>query len=331
MAFETGSATDLADLIASLSTFITANGWTEDERDNVNGDFAFSKNSIFVSGRWDTGAPSAISLHQATAFVSTATLPGDHTGDSGNGFNTSSSHTNANLRLERHVDLGGDGPYPSYWFFENNSGPAYVHIVVEITTDVFVHFGFGEINKIGNWVGGEYVYGNVHTGTTELLTTSTWLMDGLFSSISSTDENKAATVRTTSGLPNQGTAVWGQVWGRSTNVPNDSAALPKLPIIGGFRSSFTAVPFGIFAGSKTTGFIPMYSIPLTYWDVGNNHVYSLGFLHDVRGVNIRNFAPADVVTIGGDLWYIFPSKLRNTVPSTNATGFQGIAYKRVDA
>ena len=330
MAFQTGSSTDLADLIADLSTFLTANGWTEDERDNTGGDFAFSKNSIFVSGRWDTTSPSIISLHQATAFVSTATLPGDHTGDSGNGYNTSSSHTNANLDGERHVDLASDGPY-AYWFFEQDSGPAYIHIVVEISTDVFVHFGFGEINKIGNWVGGEYLYGNRHTGSSELLTTSTWLFDGHFQSITSTDEQMAATIRLASGLPNQGTAVWGQIWGRNANIPNDTAGNPKALVVGGFRSSLVAVPFGLFSGSKTTGHIPMYSIPATYWDQGSNHVYALGFLPDVRGINIRNFAPADIVTIGGEQWYIFPAKLRDTATVTNATGFSGIAYRREDA
>lgn len=331
MAFQTGSSTDLADLIADLSTFLTANGWTEDERNNTDGDFAFSKNNIFISGRWDTGSPQFISLHQATAFDGVSTLPGDHTGDSGNGFNSSSSHTNASLDGERHVDLGGDGPYPTYWFFEQNSGPAYVHVVVEISTGVYVHFGFGEINKIGNWVGGEYLYGNRHTGTTEILTTSSWLFDGYFQSISFDEERMAATLRLTSGLPNQGTAVWGQVWGRNDNIPTDSAALPKAPVIGGFRSSLVAIPFGIFSGSKTTGHIPMYAIPVTYWDQGNNHVYALGFLPDVRGINIRNFAPADIVTIGSEQWYIFPAKLRNTTPVTNATGFSGIAYRREDA
>lgn len=335
MAFQTGSASSFADLLSQLSTFITANGWTEDERDNTNGDFAFSKNSIFVSGRWEVGNEGIFSLHQATAFVSTATLPGDHTGDSGNGYNDNSSHLDTDLDDERHVDLESNGPYPNYWFFEKDSGSAYVHVVVEFTTGRFAHFGFGEIIKAGDWSGGEYCFGNVHTSTNELNIQSTWLFDGYFSSTAGDDERRATTMRMT-GITGQPVgSVWGNIWGRDNSAPDDSAANAKALLFGGFRSGPFAVHLGMFSGEKTTGHVPGYPIGCWFADgvispPAGTTVRFLGYMPDVRGVNVRNFAPGDIQNIGGDQWYFFPARLRDTSATTGATGFSGIMYKRVN-
>jgi hypothetical protein len=48
---------------------------------------------------------------------------------------------------------------------------------------------------------------------------------------------------------------------------------------------------------------------------------------DVRGVNIRNFAARQVVSIGGDDWYFFPSQQKGV---GTGTVNQGIAYRRDD-
>lgn len=335
MAFETGSATSVADLILKISTFLTSHGWTEDERNNTDGDFAFSKNSVFVSGRWDTTSPSIVALYQATAFDGAATLPGDHTGDSGNGYNDTSSHTNANLDNERHFDLESDGSFPTYWFFENDSGPAYFHAVVEFATNKFVHFGWGEINKSGDWTGGEYVYGNYHVGTAGSLTTnSTFLLDGVFSTSSGVNNRRAATIRM-SGVTDQPVgSSWGQVWGRDTNIPDDSASSDKAIVSGGFRSGGFATYLGLFAGSVTTGLIPGYPIhlfTLSNFITSGTKARHLGSMADVRGINIRNFSPAQQVEIGGDTWYVFPARFRDLTSVEGATGYSGIMYKRVDA
>lgn len=335
MVFETGTALDLEGLISTISTFLTANGWTEDRRDNVNGIVGWSKNSIFVSGRWDPNDKQALSLHQATAALpASGTEPGDATGDSGNGYNSTTSHSNTNLRTERYVELG-DGPFPSYYIFEQDASPTYVHIVVETSTDVFVHFGFGELDKVGDtWTGGEYLYGQVNTTGTELSTSSTWLLDGFLSSTTSSDERQAATVRMT-GLPGQVSgSVWGNVWGRSrdnASQPDDTAGNAKAGVQGGYRGGPFATPWGLFSASKTTGLIPMYSIALFHCDNTNNHCHLMGWQPDVRGVNIRGLAAKEEVVIGSDTWVIFPAGSRDTGGGAGTTAFMGIAYKKVTA
>lgn len=335
MAFETGTAVDLETLIGNIDTFVVANGWTQDRLDNSAGIIGWSKNSVFVSGRWDTGTPDILSLHQATAVLpGSGTEPGDVTGDSGNGYNATSAHTNSLLDDERHVALG-DGPFPSYYIFEQDSGPEYVHIVVETSTDIFVHFGFGLINKVGDsWSGGEYVFGNVHESGTELNLSSTWLLDGHFTSVSASDERQAATIRI-SGFPSQiAGSVWGNIWGlprTQGSQPGDSAANAKVGVQGGFRGGPFAAPWGVFSGSKTTGLIPMYSIGLFYCDNTNNHAYFLGWMADVRGVNIRGIAAREEVVIGSDTWVVFPAKKRDISGASQTTAFSGIAYKKVTA
>jgi len=340
MAFETGTATDLEDLLAKLSTFIQANGWTEDELDTVGGDFAFSKGGIFVSGRWDTASPSLFSLYQATAFDGTGTLPGDHTGDSGNGYNTDGSHLITNLDNERHVDLESNGPYPGYWFFENDSSPAYVHVVVEVATGSYVHFGFGEISKNGQWTGGEYCYGFFHASTSTLFTaSSTFVLDGFMNSSSGTDELRSATMRA-SGLPSEpASSVWAVVWGNAGQTLQglDTAGNGRKFFSGGYRAGPIAESMGNFSGSAQTGLVPLYPIVIFYGhgNLGSTSEagfgYQMGRMADVRGVGMRHFAGGQTIAIGTDTWYLFPAHRRDSGAASGTTGFSGIAYKRVDA
>lgn len=334
MAFEQGTAIDLEDLVAKISTFVQANGWTEDRRDNVNGIVGWSKNSMFISGRWDPADPDYMSLHQATAVLPGAgTEPGDVTGDSGNGYNTTTSHSNTDLDNERNVRLG-NGAFPSYYIFEQDSGPAYVHIVVETSTNVFVHFGVGELNKIGDgWTGGEYCYGHHTASGTELSSSGTYLLDGFTNSTSGANESRVATMRIT-GFPGQiAGSVWGNVWGRrlQSSQPDDTAGNDKVPIQGGLRGGPFATPWGLFSANKTTGLIPMYSLGCFYVDDALNHVYFLGWQPDVRGVNIRSISPKEEVVIGSDTWVIFPLSKRDITNDPDTSGYSGVAYKKVTA
>jgi len=337
MAFETGQATDIPDLIAKLSTFLQANGWTEDQRDNTARRFAFHKNTIYWSGRWGSDTANIMSLHQALGYTG-GNAPGNHPNDSGQGYNASSTQTRANLLTERHVDFVGTGPYPNYWFFEKDASPAYIHVVVEISTGLFVHFGAGELSKFGDWTGGEYLYGHYHpsSNNNELQTDSCFLLDGFANSISGTDEDRVPTLHV-EGLEGQpGSGRWGIVWARDTSLGLDTAGVARVFVQGGFRAGPIASDFGFFAGSPTTGLLPGYPIALFHVNgdvgVGNGaKARLLGYQADVRGVNIRHFSPAQVVPYGGDDWYVFPSSLRDINVVSRASGYQGIAYKRVNA
>lgn len=336
MTYETGTATDLEDLLSKLSTFATTThgGWTEGYLNTTNGWLELHKGNLSASFKWTKSAtPTVISVHQATAFVSAGTAPGKHTADSGNGYNDiDTGHSNANLETERCVRDIGNGPYPSYHFFADDTDNDYIHAVIEVSTGTYRHFGFGIIDKFGdNWVGGEYAYGHYQDSVTSALATDVntqVLLDGLGNTTA--ERLRAATIRIASGLANQGAAVWGVSAAlASASLLNDTAGNVRRQIHGGFRAGMAARGFGNPVGTFSSGAIPLYSIEAYYKDPNNARVYLLGHLPDVRGCNIHNFEPAQEVTIGSDVWLFFPLSIRTTALVTGRSQYAGIAYRKV--
>lgn len=332
MTYATGTATDLEDLLSKISTFAvtTHGGWTQGYLNTTNGWFELHKGSLSVSFKWTkTGTPTVLSVHQATGFISSGTAPGAHTADSGNGYNTGTTgHTNANLLTERCVSEIGNGPFPAYYLF---GGSDYIHVVVETVTGTYRHFGWGTLDKFGdNWVGGEYAYGHFQEQATNGLaidSNTQTLLDG--AGISS-DRLRCATIRITSGLANQSPAVWGVACAAtSANLLNDTAGNVRRQIHGGFRTGMAARGFGSVIGSQSSGAIPMYSISAFYRDPSNARVYLLGYQPAVRGINVRNFEPAEEVLVGSDTWKIFPLSIRTSAAVAGRTLFSGIAYLKV--
>jgi hypothetical protein len=329
MAFETGTAIDLEDLISKISTFATANGWVEDERNNSTGDFALHKTGgfgdIYVSFRWDPASKQHLSVHQALGYTG-GNDSGNHPDDSGNGYNATSSHSNTLLDDERHVSDIGDGPFPSYHLFEDDH---YLHIVVEISTDIFRHFGFGLLSpKFGTWTGGEYAYGmRMGLGTSHhaVLTTDHALLDGL-----SIEADQNATVHAEGLAGEAGATKWLVAFGSLTQpTETDTGGQARARGQGGFRAGPVARENGAFRGSNLTGSVALYVIQAWHIHSTLPRVYLIGELPDVRALNIRSFQPKEEVGIGGDTWVIFPFALRTEDNVANRTYYSGIAYKKV--
>jgi len=340
MAFETGTLTDIPDFWAKLNTFLVANGWVQDQLDTTNRRYAFHKlpasgSLLYFSSRGASDTYSAISLHQALGYTG-GNMPGAHPNDSGQGYNATTSQTRANLITERHLDFVGIGPYPKYWFFENDASPAYIHIVVEVSAGRVVHMGCGELIKFGTWTGGPYLYGQYHPNTSALQTDSVFLLDGFASASTGGVPDKVPTLHL-EGFGGQAVGgKWGLVWARDSSLGVDAAAVARTMVQGGFRGGPIASEFGNFAGSILNGLIPMY--PIALWHVSGDILAGsgalaryIGYMGDVRGVNIRNFTIGQEVAYGGDTWVMFPSSLRDINAVTAASGYQGIAYKKVTA
>tara|TARA_R110000822_G_scaffold120633_6_gene254171 strand:- start:6549 stop:7574 length:1026 start_codon:yes stop_codon:yes gene_type:complete len=340
MTYQTGTATDLEDLLSQLDTFAdtTHGGWVGGYTTNpqtTDGWFELSKGSLSVSMKYPVGAqgpPEHMSIHQATGFIGTGTAPGAHTADSNNGYNTGTTgHTNANLLSERCVSQIGNGPFPSYHFFADDSATHdYIHVVVEAVTGMFRHFGFGELVKFGdNWVGGEYAYGHFHqVGTTisAIDSRTQTLLDGLGGS---NERDQCGTVRIASGLANQSPAVWGACLGNSNAPLNDTAGNIRRQLHASYRSGVGPRGFGNMVGNSSAGVIGLVPIEVYYRDPSNPRVQLLGHMGDVRCVNIRNFGPAETITIGADTWHLFPQSIRTTAAVNYRSEFGGIAYKQV--
>lgn len=331
MSYQTGTATDLEDLLSKVATFAVANGWTEDERNNSTGDLALSKvgtdDSVYVSFRWDPASKQHLSVHQALGYTP-GNDSGNHPDDSGNGYNATSSHSNANLALERHVSDLGDGPFSSYHIFEDDD---YLHVEVQVSSGVYRRFGFGVLSpKYGTYTGGAYAYGckvGLTTNHNATDSSDTTLLDGI-----GTEEDQQATVHV-EGLPNQVAAgKWGVCVARTVDPSDtDTAGNARELLQGGFRGGPVAVPMGVFSGSALTGNVPMYSILAWHNDTDTDRVRPVGVLPNVRALNIRSFEPEEEVSIGGDTWVVFPMGNRTEANVAGRTYYSGIAHKKVTA
>lgn len=319
--YQTGSATDLADLVTKLFTFATANGWTSDQLSTGTGQAAFHRGNVYISFRWNTTTPLHMGLYQALGYTG-GNQPGQHPNDSGDG---AVSSTNSSLLNERCVSEIGNGPFPSYYFFDSDT---YLHVVVETSTDVFRHFGFGELTKFGDWTGGEYCYGHMRASSgTPITSTHCVGLDALFSDGSLRE--RCATVHL-EGLPGMaGASKWGCVGNFTTAPVNDPAGNARVLVRGGLRGGLIGRQFGIVPAGSASGLQPMYPIGLFYRNLANSNCYWLGWQTDVRGCNVRFHAPKAEVTIGSDVWVFFPMTKRTTAAETEASQYAGIAYKKV--
>lgn len=336
MAETTGSATGLEDFFSKFLTWVaTVSGWTVDQTITTvdsGRQCAIHKGNLFVQFRWNTASPNSVAVYQSTAFSGAGTRAGLHTGDSGNGYNTNNGTTEANITSERCIELMGNSAYPSYYFYTNAAGD-YLHVVVEVGTDQFRHFGCGNLRRFADWNtagGGEYVYGHAGAGATSAVTSTTcFLLDGAALATGTDAANDRGGTMRMNGWPGQTSQVYGHVWGnRTVTELTDSAGNARLTVIGGGRGGPNARAFGWLGPNTNSGLAPVSTIPCWYIrrDVSPNQVYLMGFMPDVRYVHLRALAPKDTFVLGSEVWRVFPQVRRVEGSAAGDTDFSGAAY-----
>lgn len=341
MAYQTGTFTTAAGLLGSLSSFASANGWTIDDAVASN-KFALHKGTTYVSFRYnasDTTGNQVVSIHQATGHTGAA-LPGAHPNDSGSGYNTNSSVVGTDLDNERHVDLGlAAGELPStYYFFEQDSSPAYIHVVIAKADGQHRHFGFGELNKFGTWTGGEYCYGHaigsnpadVVYGTGDTCV----LLDGRVASFSSgLNITHLATVHVEGFAEEGASSKWGEVCAAKTATSGtDTAGNARMKIQGGFRGGPLMASLGNIGLNRISGFHNLLPIQLfAYFNLATDRAYYMGEMADVRGIILNGIAAAEEITVGSETWVCFPATKKSQVIGSQLSLYQGIAYRKETA
>ena len=360
MAYTSGSAATWGAVMSALDTFMTGTpgstvlgGFTQDDYDDgattaSEGYAAWHKDSLYVGVKWIANDPQYMSIHQATGYTA-GQYPGDHTGDSGNGYNdtvgsgtvfgVNGSTGSSSLGSFRCIN-GIDETSPfNYYFFGDDTAETYVHVVVEVATDTYRHFGWGNMDKFHDWTGGEYCYGHFQeeaTNTTEGTDTGCQIsFDGLSTTNVTSLQRRYATMRVT-GFGHQDVGeVYMQMGGSRTSDEGthdtDTAGNYKRLMFGGFRGGPIAYLLGPYRADVATGHIPMYPFTVFARDytTGDEKFYLMGKIPDTRGIDIYNFSPAQEVTIGSDTWQIFPASRRTEDAVEGRTYYQGIAYKKI--
>lgn len=334
MSYINEDVTSLQDFVTKLNTFLTGTpGWTQDQFDTGAGKWALNKNGsgydIYVSFRWDTSSKNHLGIYQALGYTG-GNDPGAHPDDSGSG---AVSGTDSVIDDERNAPIT-DTPV-QYWCFEDDH---YAHVVVETTAGKYVHFGFGQFDKTGDWTGGEYAYGfKFFSNSTNvgIRGSNSFLLDGLCKDADPAGQNDrelfCATVHA-EGLPNEdGASKWAVQMGDqgSGDLGQDTATEARIHFCGGFRGGPVARTFGRFNANSAKALIPAYPLAIFYWDRTDDSGRFMGFVKDIRGVNMEYFVGGDEVTVGSDTWVVFPSYFKQTNGASGTTGWQGIAYKKV--
>lgn len=308
--YETGTATDAADLLSKLRTFATANGWSEDyygARTSGSGNaLQINKGGSYVTFKTDTGSGSASD-------------PGPYIGAyAHNTYSGGSGTENQANKSETTLCNGMGGPFTAYHFLSGaEKGAEYLYCIVETTSGIFKHFGTGTLVKIGAITTGQFVhacrwhYNNSYIADVD----SSWHSVPF-------DNGDNYTTRNGPSLKYRVDAdsiTWRWMDG-ANNYPSYSTKA-------GFRSSNAGQQLLMNgAASALTGRNVLLP-PFMLAERSGGLFSPVGYPPGVRWVNLTYLSPNDVLTIGSDQWKVFPVIRKNGASGQVNSGVYGYAYK----
>lgn len=295
MAYETGGAADRDALLQAIAVFAAAQGWTVNYNGNRTGTGAGLGTAIIISkaGQCHT----TFRTHNTSRWID---IVGHDAYSSGL---TTETQANSSA-ISRSNEI--NGPFQAYHLFADTT---YLYCVVETTAGVFKHFGCGILNTFGSVTPAHFIYG------------CNWSMsfnpNYAGSSTSSyhgvpLDNNDAqSNARSTQlradydGVSNR----WNATVDRLEFYPNARESTPRL--------------------TRTSGYTQRAVLASPVWslDRPNSQKSFVGVAPDWRIVLLDWLAPGDNLTLGSDVWKVFPIIRRNGGTGEVNSGTYGYAYK----
>jgi len=181
MAYETGTASSVSNLLTKLSTYLLAQGWTIN-RDVVAGSGrelcvskgtaffnmrAYENESMVINGIVNTRY--GIALNGSDAYGAGSAWD-KQTGYPLRTTTTGGDQAHANMPLPVYF-----GPFPSYHFFTPNANTVFVEL--EVANGIFQRFGFGSLDifNAGASGGGRFFYATGGSHPSTATGSNTWL------------------------------------------------------------------------------------------------------------------------------------------------------------
>ncbi|MAO60883.1 MAG: hypothetical protein CL549_16130 [Alcanivorax sp.] len=318
MAYETGVATDVIDLLAKIRSLADDLGWTIDRHDPAELALHHADAGYFtlratpeeddIQTNWDPGP--SISIWGHTGFDAGAAhnaQPGSSGGEYG--------RTNA-LR----------GPFAAYHLFGTTQ---YIHCVIEIVPGEFGHFHVGRLDKTGAYTGGEYVTGTrwdyYLAGTSYHNDASSNQHAVPFDGVSYYGPGQGAVRLDADGYTGE--------WGAFKYIGSDSQAWGPLRLLDNHsRSPYSH--YWVSTPNTVNALSPLAPILVAFL-LRDTKTFLAGAPADLRIVNMRNLTPGETITIGTDEWLCFPIKKRGLErygPEHEVnSGIFGFAYRKVES
>jgi hypothetical protein len=314
MAYSEQTASSPDDIINKIAVFAVANGWTAE------------RNTLAGANRTLTlrYATTTDYIHVYNTDTSNILILGSVTY---NGATTPILQTQRSAPATANI---GVGPYTKIYMFASATPSPHIHCVIEMTGGIFRHLSFGLVDKLGTWTGGTYVdatYWNTTVGPSVPQSYNTWnspLFDSNSPNYSYASHNFAGSMRCDIPLDSRVNA-----WAHLTSVAPYRA---YTGLFGGTSNSSSSTGNGYlstqflnrneppFSGQVTLG-----AIAIEILRVGG--LYSIaGTFPNVRFLSMLRFNPGQEVTVGSDVWKIFPMARKGTTTVNYDTASQNNAY-----
>lgn len=303
--YETGTATDTTDLINKLITFATANGWAVNTPSSGR---VFTKGGKYFGLNWDADD---VWLCGATGY------------SAGSAW---SAQPGASAEQPRSNNMAG--PFNSYHFFTNTS-PDYLHVVAETTPGIYRHFHMGQLSKHGAFTGGEYACACYwHMTVVTANQTPNW-PDNVYHALPFDAHQQFGTTANRSIVRadiDSKTNNWMQFYYANTYGGNYAKGVVRGSNDSLYESLHERGPSEF---NQITPLLPM----LICAERPSTMTSPLGYVPDMRYVNMSNLTPGGTLTIGADEWLVFPLVQKtetwdNSSSATPSSGTYGLAYRK---
>jgi hypothetical protein len=312
MAYATGTATGCAAVLQALATFAAAHGWTVDN------------NAAYLSGWW-------LAVHKGSCYLN---FQAPSTDDSITIYGATAFSGGATPSTQAQTSLGyvftaATGPYAAYHFF-SSSGGTYLHALIEISTDIFAHFHGGQLNIVGGASPCIYV------------TASRW---NAYAPTSGSDPITCQADHPSNTRPFDSAGATHPPGAIACTVDSTfrwfvmggSVALTRVGPLGQGGGGGPLPQWqrsGIMASPNTfNGVAVLYPLPIFVERAAGSIFSMVGEVPDLRYVNLRYNNAKDEITIGSDVWKLYPL-VANIPPGTLVAGGPassypfGIAFKK---
>lgn len=280
MAYSEQTASTPDDVINKIATFASANGWTIDSNTLAGSNRTLTlRNTTDYIHVYNSDATNV--RVRASVGYTPGQPPANHPNPSGEAL--------ANL---------GAGPYTKLYMFANASPSPHIHVVVELTGGIFRFLSFGMVSKLGTWTGGTYVDASYWNES------QTWRYywmryhSSLFDSMS--DVAYRGSIRC--DIPLDGRA---NAW---ASLGYNAAYRAYTGLFGGDSNTGTGYLTTQFYNRNSppfSGQVALGTIEFDIFRIGGFWSPS-GSFPNVRYLNMERFNPGQEITVGADVWKVFP-------------------------
>lgn len=306
MAFVTGNANTMADLLLAIQNACTANGWT------LSGN-VLHKGTCYMEVKISTGGSSngLILLEGGTGIDGSNNLTG-RSNMNPSGLGNDISYTPASG-----TNFSQAFSFPLTYFIHVNTTPDEVYVVANYASTYYQHIGFGQstmpgLNGSGNWyyggnglykscgygganTYGGYYYSSYTSGGGDYFTCEFGNAQGLDHNL---DGTETWNVDCGNGYTGPQSQEWYDLWRRQPNAWNGESIL---------------IPVRSYAPRGSGFYSP-----------------ALECAHS-RHLNLSNLNDQQVITIGPDKWKIYPWHKRGTYfnysTQSGDSGYTGVALR----